>query len=665
MQILQELKDRRLFRIILPVMAGGWVILEAIGSFIEQGLLPEVTYRVGLVWYVGAVLAAMVVGWHHGEKGRQKAPPVEVATLLLLLVASVGGSAWTLASFEASTTDAAQAGSAPVDSEVTLHRNRVVVSPLRNETGDASLDALGRMGSDWITEGLHRTGIVDVVPSPLAIQAARYVDGVVDAGIAGGQMVDPLRALAEETGAGTVVSGSYYLFGDDVHIQMQITNASSGAALDQLEPVIVPRGAPAPGLQLLRSRVMGSLALNLDGRLEGHAAQTESPPDYEAYQAFSRGMDAYTRSQWAESVEYFGEARARDTTFALPLLYESFSRSNLIQNEAADSVVDLLATYASQLSPYHRAWVRHLEAQFDLDRPGALAAIREAAEMAPGSKASYNASWLSIINNRPREALQWLDRLEPDRGPMRGWYHYWNNRAVALHMLGEHTEELEVAIQAGRSFPDFAAAAALRANALIALGRPEEALALARAAPTHTGTDRTPAWVLNDIAEELSAHGYPDEEREVLELELAWYEDQLRRSPTGTERRTLLEGRQAVLHRLSRYEEANAALSELVAEFGERPAYAARRAVLLAWLGDWERARAMAASLDTLDVPFTRPSYTQQQARVAAITNQPEQAVSLLARAIQEGLQIPQHLDRDFAKMKDDPRLKDLLRPRG
>ena len=41
MQFFQELKDRRLFQIILSAVAGGWVLLEAVGSFIEQGILPE------------------------------------------------------------------------------------------------------------------------------------------------------------------------------------------------------------------------------------------------------------------------------------------------------------------------------------------------------------------------------------------------------------------------------------------------------------------------------------------------------------------------------------------------------------------------------------------------------------------------------------------------
>jgi tetratricopeptide (TPR) repeat protein/TolB-like protein len=664
MKLFQELKDRRLFRIVVSAVAGGWVLLEALGSLTEQGVLPHVSYRVGLVWYVAAVAAAAVIGWHHGEKGRQKAPVGEMVLLAVILAVAIGGSVRTVSTFqEPGTQVAAAASEAP--EEVTLHRNRVVVAPLKNETSDPSLDALGRMGSDWITEGLHRTGVVEVVPSPMAIQASRYVDGQMELALKEGRLLDPLRAIAEETGAGTVVSGTYYLFGDDVHIQMQVTNALSGTAMDQLEPIVVPRSDPAPGLEQLRNRVMGSLALNLDGRLTGHAAQTENPPAYEAYQAFSRGMDSYTRSDWQESVRYFSEARTLDTAFALPLLYESFARSNLGQTQAADSVVDLLATYAPQLSPHHRAWVRHLEAQFDLDRPAALAAIREAAEMSPGSKASYNAAWLSVINNRPREALEWLDQLEPGRGPMRGWFHYWQIRGEALHMLGEYEGERDVAREARRAFPDYAAGPWLEARALIGLGRTDEATALARAAPAHPGSDRTPSYILLNIASEFEAHGFVDEEQAVLELALQWTQDQLDGNAADNTRRQLLEDRQFALYQLSRYDDAMGALDELVAEYGERDPYKGRRAVLMAWLGRWDQARAAGAALEDLDAPFTRPGYTMQRARIAAITGDADQAASFVVRALREGLQAPMHLDRDFVKVRDDPAFAEVLRPRG
>ncbi len=41
---------------------------------------------------------------------------------------------------------------------------RVVVVPFENQTGDPSLDPLGRMIADWTTQGLLQTGLAEVIP---------------------------------------------------------------------------------------------------------------------------------------------------------------------------------------------------------------------------------------------------------------------------------------------------------------------------------------------------------------------------------------------------------------------------------------------------------------------------------------------------------------------
>ena len=54
---------------------------------------------------------------------------------------------------------------------------RVVVAVFENETGDSSLDSIGRLAADVISEGLQRTGIVDVVPPNTALHISRTIDG--------------------------------------------------------------------------------------------------------------------------------------------------------------------------------------------------------------------------------------------------------------------------------------------------------------------------------------------------------------------------------------------------------------------------------------------------------------------------------------------------------
>jgi len=56
-----------------------------------------------------------------------------------------------------------------------LRRERVLVAPLENRTGDSRLDALGEMAADWVAQGLQETALVDVVDPLSAIASRRRV----------------------------------------------------------------------------------------------------------------------------------------------------------------------------------------------------------------------------------------------------------------------------------------------------------------------------------------------------------------------------------------------------------------------------------------------------------------------------------------------------------
>src|SRR5207244_9758085 len=95
---------------------------------------------------------------------------------------------------------------------VLLHRRyaalsprRVVVAVIENHTGDSTLDNLGHMAADWVTQGLAQTGLVEVVPSMAVMRSERVTPG----GSHGAGHLDGagIRALGRETGAGTVVAG--------------------------------------------------------------------------------------------------------------------------------------------------------------------------------------------------------------------------------------------------------------------------------------------------------------------------------------------------------------------------------------------------------------------------------------------------------------------------
>src|SRR6266567_695350 len=58
-----------------------------------------------------------------------------------------------------------------------LNDRRVVVAVIENHTGDPSLDNLGHMAADWVTQGLAQTGLVEVVPSVSVMSSSRTPGG--------------------------------------------------------------------------------------------------------------------------------------------------------------------------------------------------------------------------------------------------------------------------------------------------------------------------------------------------------------------------------------------------------------------------------------------------------------------------------------------------------
>jgi serine/threonine-protein kinase len=115
-----------------------------------------------------------------------------------------------------------------------LDPHRVAVATLSNETGDRRLDLLGSQVAAWITDRLSRIGDVEVVTSASTVPAWHHRRTRADT--ADGP--EKVEALAGETRAGTLVTGSYYR-GDSgtVEFHLEITDANSGDLLRAIGPV--------------------------------------------------------------------------------------------------------------------------------------------------------------------------------------------------------------------------------------------------------------------------------------------------------------------------------------------------------------------------------------------------------------------------------------------
>src|SRR2546427_7889644 len=215
-----------------------------------------------------------------------------------------------------------------------LNERRVVVGVIENHTGDRALDNIGHLAADWVTQGLAQTGLVEVVSSMSVMTSS------VGPGGRGPSRLDAagIQTLGRETGAGTVVSGAYYVQADSIRFQVQISAASDGTVLRALEPVGGPISQPLTLVEAVRQRVMAALATLFDSRLSLWAKAHGQPPTFAAYQEFIQGLDRMVQFDSRGAIGHFRSAAQEDTTFRLPLIFAAHEHMDLVDYATADSI---------------------------------------------------------------------------------------------------------------------------------------------------------------------------------------------------------------------------------------------------------------------------------------------------------------------------------------
>jgi tetratricopeptide (TPR) repeat protein len=553
-------------------------------------------------------------------------------------------------------------GRAPPDFLVT---GRIVVLPFENQTGDASLNPVGRLAADWIAQGIGRASLGQVLPLTDLLQTLSPDQ-------------DAARLSAAEaataTGAGKVVVGSYYRLGDRLQFQARVLDVRRNTLIDAVDPIVTDAADPREGIERLRQQITGILATVIDPRNILHGGSTElpgRPPTLEAYEAYADGVDRFLRQDYAEAIPLLQRASELDPSFHEPKLLSTVAHVNLQQYEQVDSITAELQMHQSSLSGFDRLFLGALRADMvENNRRLAMEQVDRLVELRPNSMFTYQAGWQGLTTNRPLRTLHYLGGMDPTRGPVRRWVHYWGAYASAHHLLGDHRSELEVARRAQREFSEPERVLWLELAPLAALGRYRDLRAAMERASRVGG--RTPGWVLRNAAVELRVHGRADSAAVYLAEALDWYAGRTPEEQAGLRAEIALSlyyaGHFAAARPL--YETM---LSEADAPIATPSRYRlielrGRLATIAAREGDVAEARRVEAWLGSLDWPYLFGTHTLWRARIAAALREPDRAASLLRQALYvegAGFGTWVHTDPDFLEMHEHPALREVLRPRG
>src|SRR5436309_6708773 len=549
-----------------------------------------------------------------------------------------------------------------------LNAKRVLVVPFANRTDDSTLDPLGNLAADWITRGLALTGKVEIAdPGTMVLGGTT---GSAHRPRQAGHEAAAVRALSLASGSGLAVWGSMYRRGDSIEFDAQITDEVRGRILHPLEPVLGRPREPRPALTILRERIMAVLAEALDSRLGALASAGGQPPRYDAYLAFSAGVEIFYGGRRArDALPYFQRAAALDSTYALPLIWAAWAHAGTALDQCDSTAAIAEHLTAMRLTSLEQMQIDRVMARCRGDLAGAYALGSRLVEAVPRSELMWEQHAVDALDlNRPREAVTILERLHPDSGALSGRAGYYNWLTNAYHLLGEHDRELEAAQRAQRRFPRNLATLRMELLALAALGRGREVNERFDEIKTLPADPiRLPAPVMREIALDLAAHGDSVAARVALARTLAWHASR----PGAEQAQQAMRFERAEAYYAAGYaDSARAIAADLARAHPNNEQYAGLLGVLAAQRGD----RAEAARLDRLLVGLERPLGRGQagywRACIAARLGERDTAVDLLIRALDAGYVyqvrfLDVHVDPSFAALRGTPRFQALLRPKG
>ncbi len=325
----------------------------------------------------------------------------------------------------------------PVASNAGLDPAKVVVAVFDNRTGDASLDSVGLLISETVFHRLTLIPGVKVAPNPVVPMAG---PGLPRSALAAGG--DPVRNLAERTGAGLVVTGAYYLDGSNVRLQSQLVEAATGAVLTSYEPESGDRARPSDVVERFARRVMGNVALRFKAGFEPYAA-AQRPPIYDAYLEYLQAGATFGTDD-SRTIRHLNQALSIDPDYveARWLLWSALSNGGrLVEADAALRPAEEPAVL-SRATPQEQANVRWARAYLDGARQAVVAA-RELARISPDPWSWYKLGTSEAGVNRPRAAIEAMKHIRigdmpAGSAPSTSWP--LANLAAYYHQVGEYRQ---------------------------------------------------------------------------------------------------------------------------------------------------------------------------------------------------------------------------------
>jgi len=382
---------------------------------------------------------------------------------------------------------------------------RVVIVSLKNETGDDEHDNIGKIASDWIMQGLAKTEFVATIligPDENTQITTSF-----------------LKTTSEKNNAKFIISGNYYLISGNLQFSINISDRSGNLMSSINENGEINN--PLPTIELIRQKLMGFMAINLDPAFQGWEF-SQITPNYLSYQTQIEAVKEHYLGNYLTAANLGLKAFSLDTTYFGPLIGAMIAYGNLGRREQVDSLGNILSRNRDKLSPGGRHFVDYLIFNNKGDILSSLNAVKVSAKFSPANEYHYGLALYRT--NNIREAILIFDNKIDSYDPTWvGWVQYWNDATRGHHLLGESEKELENARKGRIQYPNSSRTIYYEIRANIAEGNIETIKESVKEFDISSGWSN-PGWRRYYTVRELYAHGYISEAREIIKESIQWYQ---------------------------------------------------------------------------------------------------------------------------------------------
>ncbi len=529
---------------------------------------------------------------------------------------------------------------------------RVVVAPFENRTGDPSLESFGALISEAVTREASLAGGMTVLPG------TSFVSEDVSRSSAAA-----LVSLARANSAELVVSGAYYLTGDDLRIQSQLFDAAKGSVILTFAPITGRNQDRSSLLEPLRQRVLGAVACRPGLVVLLGLMHT---PTLDAYVEYARGTEQFGRDYEAAR-KHLSRSVEIDPDFALARFFIFGSYSNERRCEESARMLAELEGRLETFTAVERLWVAALRADLEGrvgERLDIWRQVRKLASGEPGALVCYLEGRCEVGLNRPRAAAAALASAMGQAWSRRAFSQWWPRSALAsaYHMSGNYKAELAIAEEGLRDSPDILTFYSRKAAALAALGRLAELDRLVDETLALRARAGTAGLVMRVAAIELRAHRNREAGLAMAARAVAWYQ-----ARPAAEIRDYQESLLYALIQAEQWAEAKVIADTLLAESPDDIDRLGCAGTLAARLGDEVHARRIAATLRDRAADCRDGDAAYWRACIAVQLGDRREGMALLREAMARGLEFDAwiHCDIDLEPLWDDPEFREFIRPKG